>query len=249
MGEFRAQFSLGEGRKASDALLHSKRMGRIGMIKEGLYFTVRPGQTSVNAPVDPFLLASRLEHDALLSFHTALDALGYGHSDFNTYFCFSNQARPPLRFRGQQFRVVLTPGQLRKKFREDCCIEKVERLGVKILVTGKERTLVECLERPKYCGGFEEMYRSLEKIPFLHPDVLLEYLDLREQKTLYARVGYFLEQHRGEFQVEESLLRRLAANIPSRPVYWTRPRTGGVLAKRWSLIVPDAVHTRRWEER
>jgi predicted transcriptional regulator of viral defense system len=228
---------------------YNKSMGRVGMIKEGLYYAIRPGQNAQNMPVDPFLLAFKLASDSVLAFHTALDALGYGHSVFNTHYCFSNRYRPPLRFRRDHFRVVITPEKLQRKSQEHFGTEMVERLGVKLNVTGKERTLVECLETPQNCGGFEEMYRSLEKIPFLQPDLLLAYLDLRERKNLYARVGFFLQQHRADLHVEESLLHRLAQSVPAQPVYWTPQRKGGVLAKPWNLIVPESVRDRRWEDR
>ena len=175
-------FSIQHGRReASDMIQHNKSMARVGMIKEGLYYAVRPGQNAQSAPVDPYLVASKLAPDAVLSFHSALDVLGYGHSVFNMYYCFSNRFRPALRFRSDHFRVVITPKKLQKKSQEFFGTEKFERLGQKLDVTGKERTLVECLEKPQNSGGFEETYRSLEKIPFIQPDVLLSYLDIREQ--------------------------------------------------------------------
>ena len=250
LDELREYFSMQNGgREASDMILHNKRMGRVGMIKEGLYFAVRPGQSTSEAPVDPFLLASKIASNAVLAFHTALDLMGFGHSQFNTYYCLSNRFRPVLHFRKDNFRVVVTPEKLQKKSQELFGTERVERLGVKLIVTGKERTLVECLEKPRYCGGFEEMYRSLEKIPFVQPQVLLEYLDLREQKNLYARVGFFLDQHREDFHVEESLMRQLARSVPAQPVYWATQRKGGILAKPWNLIVPEEVSGQSWEER
>lgn len=39
------------------------------------------------------------------------------------------------------FQVVVTPGKLQEKSQELIGTEKVERLGVKVVVTGKERTL------------------------------------------------------------------------------------------------------------
>jgi predicted transcriptional regulator of viral defense system len=224
-------------------------MGRLGRIKRGLYYVIRPGQTSLTAPVDSFLLASKIAPDAVLSYHTALDLLGLAHSSFSTYYCFSNRFQPALRFRKDQFRVIVTPRALRNNSRELIATEKVDRLGAKLVVTRKERTLVECLEKPQYCGGFEEMYRSLEKIPFIQPDVLLTYLDMREQKKLYARTGFFLEQHREGLHVEESLLKLIARNIPAQPLYLSPRRKGGALMRRWNLIVPEVVRDRRWEER
>ena len=92
------------------------------------------------------------------------------------------------------------------------------------------------------------MYRSLEKIPYIQPEVILQYLEIRQQKNLFARVGFFLEQHRTEFHVEESFLNRLARNLPAQPVYWATNRKGGILANRWNLILPEAVMHRKWEE-
>jgi predicted transcriptional regulator of viral defense system len=248
--ELRKYFSIQNGgRKASDLVQYNKSMGRAGVIKQGVYYAIRPGQSAQKAPVDPFLVASKLAPDAVLSYHSALDLLGFGHSVFNAYYCFSNRFRPALRFRHDHFRIVVTPGKLREKSQELFGTEKVERLGVKLVVTGKERTLIECLEKPHNCGGFEEMYRSLEKIPFIQPDVLLEYLSLREQKSLYARVGFFLEQHREDLHVEESLFRQLAHSVPAQPVYWTPQSKGGILVKPWNLIVRKAVRERSWEER
>lgn len=249
IGELRKFHKLPESsREAYDLILYHKNMGRIGRIKDGVYFTIRPGQSANNTSVDPYLLASKLAPDAVLAYHTALDLLGFGHSVFTSYYYFSDRFRPALRFQRGHFRAFVTPEKLQRKSETNFGTENVERLGIKLRVTGKERTLVETLERPQYCGGFEEMYRSLEKIPYLQPDIILQYLELREQKNLYARVGFFLEQHRSEFHVEESFLKRLAHNVPVQPVYWVPDRKTGILAKPWNLIVPKAVLQRKWEE-
>jgi len=153
-----------------------------------------------------------------------------------------------VRFRGEQFRSVNAPEKLLRAGKERFGTEKVERLGVKILTTGKERRLVEALEHSGYCGGFEETYRCLEKMPYLQHEIVLQYLALREQKNLFAMVGFFLEQHREDFHVEESLLQSLERHKPAQPLYWDRARKGGILMKRWNLIVPRAAAERSWEE-
>lgn len=236
------------GRKVYDSILYQKKMQRIGVVKEGLYFSIRPGSGIQQTTPDPFLVASKLSVDAVIGLHSALDLLGFGHSLFNTYYYFSNRFRPALRFRGSHFRSVVTPEKLQKKSQQLFGTEKVERLGLKITVTGKERTLVDCLERPQYCGGFEEMYRSLEKMPYLQFEVLLKYLEIRSQKKLYASVGFFLEQNRVAFHAEESLLLNLERNKPAAPVYWDRSKKGGTYVKRWNLVVPKQVLERSWEE-
>lgn len=235
-------------RKVYDTVLYQKKMQRIGTVKEGLYFSIRPGSNVQQTSPDPFLIASKLSHDAVIGFHSALDLLGFGHSLFNTYYYFSNRFRPELRFRGNHFRSVITPEELQKKSQQFFGTEKVERVGLKITVTGKERTLVDCLERPQYCGGFEEMYRSLEKMPYLQFDVLLKYLELRDKKKLYGTTGFFLEQNRETFHVEEFFLQQLERKKPATPVYWDRSKKGGTFVKRWNLFVPKSVLERSWEE-
>ncbi len=236
-------------RQASDLVFYYKKKGRINAVKEGLYYTVKPGLNPTATTVDPYLLASRLTDDSVLSFHTALELLGYAHSQFNTFYFFSHRQSPARIFRGAHFRCVMVPQSLQKKSASLFGTEKTERLGVKITITGKERTLVEVLERPQFCGGFEEMYRSLEKMPFIQKEILHQYLDLRKQKNLFARAGYFLEQHREQFHIEESFLQLLERNKPVQPLYWDRSKKGGILNKRWNLIVPVAVDKRKWEER
>jgi predicted transcriptional regulator of viral defense system len=236
------------GRKAYDTILYQKKVQRIGVVKEGLYFSIRPGSSTQQTSPDPFLLASKLSDDAMIAFHSALDLLGFGHSLFSTFYYLTNRFRPAFRFRGSHFRSVVTPEKLRKKSQQSFGTEKVERVGLKVTVTGKERTLVDCLDRPQYCGGFEEMYRSLEKMPYLQFEVLMKYLELREQKKLYATVGFFLEQHRETFHVQESLLQNLERNKPATAVYWDRSKKGGKYFKRWNLVVPEAVVERSWEE-
>jgi predicted transcriptional regulator of viral defense system len=247
--ELREYFSsLGKGREVYDILWHNKRMGRIGVKKSGLYYAVRPGDKAETTQVDPFLLASKLVGDAVLAFHTALDLLGFGHSMFNSYYYYSCRLHPARRFGNDHFRCVLQPEKLQKKSEILFGTEKLERSGVKVIVTGKERTLVDVLERPQFSGGFEEMYRSIEKMPYVQTEIILNYLDLREQKNLFARAGFFLEQHREQFHIEESFLQILERNKPTQPLYWDRSRKGGVIKNRWNLIVPEVVDQHKWEE-
>jgi predicted transcriptional regulator of viral defense system len=235
-------------RKVYDMLSYHRRMGRVERIKEGLYFTVRPGVSPDKMNPDPFLVAGKLAPYSILAYHTALDAMGYAHSVLNSHYYFSNKYKPEIRFRNQSYICVIAPTELIKKSIYYFGTEKKEKSGMMIVTTGKERSLVEALERPKYCGGFEEMYRSLEKMPYINGDVLLEYLRFRGKKSLYAKVGFYLEQNRSDLYVEDDLLSELEKYKPSGKIYWERNSIGAVLAKRWNLLVPNAVIKKSWEE-
>jgi predicted transcriptional regulator of viral defense system len=248
IGELRKHFSLSDkSKEVSNILSYNKRMGWIGVVKSGLYYAIRPGKTETTMHVDPLLVAAKMRNDAVLAFHSALEFLGFSHSVLNSYYYYSAQSHPVMRFRNDHFCGVQIPRTIRKKSLIMFGTEKFERSGINVVVTGKERTLVDVLERPQLCGGVEEIFRSLEKMPYIQPELVLKYLTLRRKKILFARVGFFLEQHREQFQIEESFLRKLEINKPVQPLYWERSCRGGVIKNRWNLIVPEAIDQRKWK--
>ena len=236
------------GRGAYNLLLHNRMMGRIGIVKQGVYYRVRANETPDTASVDSYLVASRLAPDAVLGFHSAFELLGVGHSMFYRIYYLTRSPRRQFNFRNVSFQAVRIPCSLVDKKRGDFGTERTERLGQMVKFTGKERTLVDCLEHPEYCGGFEEVYRCSEKLPFLNFDVLAEYIRLRSKRILFAKVGFFLEQHREAFFVEEDFLNYLERQVPKQPLYLEGRSKKGRLMKKWNLIVPEKVLKRSWEE-
>ena len=236
------------GRGTYNLLLHNRMMGRVGVVKQGVYYRVRANETPDTASVDAYLVASRLAPDAVVGYHTAFELLGARHSVFYRMYYLTQSPRRQFNFRDLSFQAVRVPLALIRKNQENCGTERTERLGQMLKLTGKERTLVDCLEHPEYGGGLEEVYRCAEKLPFLNFDVLTEYLRLRSKRVLFAKVGFFLEQHREAFFVEQDFLNYLEQKVPKQPLYLEGRSKKGHLVKRWNLIVPEKVLNRSWEE-
>jgi predicted transcriptional regulator of viral defense system len=57
--------------------------GHILPVRKGLFWTVPPGMSPDNCPVDEFLVASKLTDDAILSHHAALSLHGCAYSAWN----------------------------------------------------------------------------------------------------------------------------------------------------------------------
>jgi predicted transcriptional regulator of viral defense system len=222
------------------------KSGYIAAVRRSVYFV--KGVTGKAVAPDEYLLASKLAEDAVLAYHTAFDVLGFGHSLYYRIYYLTKKRRSPMTHQSLQFIPLPQPVELLRRKQEMFGVEKVERLGKKILVTGKERTLVDCFDHPEYAGGFEELYRCAEKMPYLDYDTLLHYLELRAGKALFAKIGFYLEQHRKELYVEERVLQEIEKNVPKEAVYLQSRQKGGVLQKRWNLIVPEMVINRKWEE-
>jgi predicted transcriptional regulator of viral defense system len=222
------------------------RAARIGRVKRGVFFTVRPGEAVANSPVDFLLVASRLAPDAVLAYHTALEAHGYAQSVFERLFFLTQHKVKTVTFRGRAFVPVAPPQVLQRKRLSNTLTVELERRGLAYRVTSLERTAVDVLDRPDLAGGLEEAWRSLSAIPLLDLRAVVDYVRLRNLATLAAKVGLFLDRHKDHFPVPARVLEELQSLRPRAPHYLDRS-TRGKLAPTWNLIVPTVLLEGEWE--
>lgn len=242
---------LGDVNKKTRAVLlnYHRRNGRILPIRRGLYAVVPNGMDPESAPLDPYLLASKMTHDAVLAYHTALEFYGRAYSVYQRFFYLSGRPSQPVRFRSNEFRGILMPKALRDRGMESFGVESLERQGLQVRVTGLERTFVDVLDRPDLCGGWEEVWRSLESVEYFKLDQVVKYVQLLRKSTTAAKVGFYLEQHKDALMVEQQYLDELRKLVPRQPHYLERSRrNGGHLLREWNLIVPEEVIRRSWAE-
>lgn len=238
------------GARTVEAVLnyHTKR-GHVVRVRKGLYAGVPAGATPDRVPVDPYLIAGKLSSDAIIAYHTALEFHGKAHSTTREFFYLTNLAARPVTFRGQRFRAVRPPAALRSKNAELFGVNTVDRLGLDVRVTSLERTLVDVLDRPRFGGGWEEIWQSLEIVEFFDLAKVVEYALLLDNATTAAKVGFFLEQHKQSLMAGGEHLEPLRKHRPRGPHYLSRGnRGGGKLVRDWNLIVPAGLIERRWRE-
>jgi len=228
-------------------LAYHRKRGHILPVRRGIYAVVPPGTKQETCPVDPFLLATKMGKDAILAYHTALEFHGRAYSIFEHFQYLTSHQLHPVTFRSYRFQGVLFPKALRSKRQESFGVKETEQGGSIIRVTSLERTLVDVLDRPKLGGSWEEIWRSLESIEFFDLDQVVEYALLLENATTIAKVGFFLEQHREELMVEDTHLQPLRKNLPKKPHYLVRGKTGRLVAN-WNLVVPIEIVEKTWQE-
>jgi predicted transcriptional regulator of viral defense system len=221
--------------------------GHLQRVRRGLYATVPRNTKLGQAKPDPFLLASRMTGDAVLGFHTALAFHGRAYSTRQEFTVWSAAPVRPFEFQGQTFRAIVPARNTRSTRRMVTGVVEADRQGLAVRVTTLERTLVDVLDRPDLCGGWEEAWRSLEMVEYFDLDQVVAYVRLLKNATTTARVGFYLEQHAKSLQVDEAHLRPLRRLRPAQPRYMDRDR-GGKWVAGWSLMVPTAVFDRSWEE-
>lgn len=222
--------------------------GRLVRVRGGVYAVVPRGADAAAAPVDPYLVATKLSSDATLGYHAALQFWGKAYSVWQRFHFLTESSTRAFEFRGLEFVPVKVPIPLRGLPAADLQVTEQRHGGGTVRVTTLERTLVDVLDAPANGGGWEEIWRSLEMIEFFDLDAVILYTSKRGSALTAARVGFFLDQHRETLMVEESHLERLRKLRPRQPRYLDARRKPGKLVASWNLIVPDEVLDRTWAE-
>ena len=238
------------GARTQESLLaYHTKTGRLVRVRRGLYAVVPPGADRDAYPVDPYLIASRLTPDSVLSHHTALEFHGRAYSVWQHFTYLASRPLEPLTFRSHVFRGAKFPEPLVRSGNERFGVLRTERAGMSLRVTSLERTLVDVLDRPDFSGGWEEVWRSLESIEFFDLEMVVEYALLLGNSTTASKVGFFFDQRREALMVEERHFKALRDRRPRQPHYLDRTRrVSGSLVAEWNLVVPREVVERSWEE-
>ncbi len=226
-----------------------RKTGRIINIKRGLYATVPAGSTPETFSVDPYLLASKMTPDAVISHLSVFGFFGNIYSVRNMFTYSASRPADYFAFQDNSFKGTRFPKALVDRGEELFEVRIEERAGMNLRVTSIERALVDTLDKPELCGSWEEIWRSLGSVGFVDLDKALEYVLLIGNSTTAAKVGFFLEQHREELMVEDRYLEELAKLRPLNPHYLSRSRREpGSFVSKWNLVVPEEVLKRSWGE-
>jgi predicted transcriptional regulator of viral defense system len=124
--------------------------------------------------------------------------------------------------------------------RESVGLEKRKYGNRSILVTDQERTLIDCIHRPKYAQGWENVVHALTSARKLDVERLIAYVKQYRIPALVAKVGLVLEQYGSTWRVSERSLASLRPYLPRNPVKFARG-AGGRFNRRWNLYVPEGV--------
>lgn len=235
-------------RTSNNLLAQHLTAGRLVRVRRGLYATVPRSVDPARAAVDPYLVCSHVADDAVVAYHAALQFFGKAHSVWRRFHYLTRNRARPFSFRGLEFVAVQAPAPVRSRPDWGGSVVEVEHAGSRVRVTALERALVDVLDEPARGGGWEEIWRSLEMVEYLDLEVVVAYALLLNSALTVARVGFFLEQHRDPWMVEESHLEALRAHAPAQPRYLDSTRQPGRLIPRWNLIVPEYVLHRGWGE-
>jgi predicted transcriptional regulator of viral defense system len=108
-----------------------------------------------------------------------------------------------------------------------------------VLVTGRERSFVDCLLFLDYSGGLEELDKSLAMFPSFDVEAALAYLKLLRSPWLYSRLGFLLDRHADTLFFRGKARDRFLQKLPRGVAYLADKRPGQRWVPTWKLTVPE----------
>lgn len=219
-------------------MLHElQRDGYILRIKKRLYAVIPVEATGRDFTPDKYLVAAKLQKKSYLSYHTALELHGVAESVYNTVFISVPRQAKPFQFQGTTYLFVT-------KY-DSFGLTKVKINGIPLIVTDREKTILDGIDRLKYAGALEEYLKSVSSFPSIDVSKLIRYLKLSKKKALYAKVGWLLSLLIKQWFVKQSVLDELRKHLSKRTFY-LQETNGNVsfhFNSTWNLMVPENVES------
>lgn len=209
----------------AEALSHLKHQGWIEGLKKGLYaFTQESG---ISESPHELEIAQALVPHSVISYWTAMRHYHMTEQFPQTTFSMApTQSNLPRNTSQKRFRFI----KAKKEYFFGITTVWVNQ--AKITITDPERTLLEGLRHPEYCGGFREVLSAFKNfIDKVDVNKLVDY-SYQLEVTISKRLGWVLEH----LHVESSVLERLE-KIPMKGPRYLDP-TGepkGTYNRKWNL--------------
>jgi predicted transcriptional regulator of viral defense system len=166
-----------------------KKKGRIEEIEKGKYLLIpaRAGYEGSWSEV-PYLLVPHIIRAYYIGFWTALNYWGMTEQVPNVVFVATTQRKKDFEFGNTRFEFVT----LTKK-RFFGYVEEKSTMGT-FSISSREKTIIDCILYPKYCGGLDEAFKGIwkakDELDFMK---LLEYSKRMGVSVVTRRTGYALE--------------------------------------------------------
>lgn len=220
---------LGDYHKSVDYITNLRQKGYFQKIRKGLYVTAPPNLVGKEVKPDKFLVGSKVRRDYYFSYHSALELHGLAQSTYNTVLITIKDHVSPFSYQSINYKFVTT-----KYF---FGLEEINYSGVKIKVSDREKTFLDCVRRIKYAGGLEELMKSLNTVPSLNWYKFIRYLEKFNEKCLYQKSGFILEKL--DLRIPDKVLDKLKNKVGKKTYYMDKEKSSSFV-KKWNLMVPDS---------
>ena len=221
---------------ADYAILRLCREGRLKRAttpRRGLYIVTSDAAASNQALRNPIdAIQALYGADVVFCYGSALylhDLSRYGR--LTDYYVATLEARKPKAIGQARLHFVETPVDT------SVGTETVEISDKHVVVTDLERTLIDCIHRPKYAQGWENLIYAIGRMGRLKEDRVYDYLKRYRLPSLVAKTCVVLERFADDLGTDTDALVRLRPYLPRNPIRFSRNEPG-VFNKKWNAYVP-----------
>lgn len=204
-------------------LSRMEKEGLIERIEKGKYMIIPLGARKGGYTVNEFIIGSQLVKPAVISYWSALNYHGFTEQIPETVFIqtTSRKKEQHLEILGVRYRIVRVIG---KKFFGS---EKVWIEDVAVEITDPEKTVVDCLDKPQYCGGIAEAAKALHgNLDFVK---LKKYAIDIGNSAVIKRLGILCDKMGIKVDVEPGLI---SGNYP---LLDPSMHGNGILNRKWKI--------------
>ncbi|MFO7792470.1 MAG: type IV toxin-antitoxin system AbiEi family antitoxin [Candidatus Saliniplasma sp.] len=202
-----------------------EKNGYIERIEKGKYMIIPLGAKKGEYTLDEFVIGSLLVKPHCISYWSALHFYGMTEQIPNTVYIqtTSRKKNRSLEIFGVDYKVIrIKPDKffgIRKEW--------IDENEVKI--TEREKAIVDCLDKPHYCGGIVEVAKALKTKDF-DKERLVRYAEKIGNTGVIRRLGYLSDLLQIDIPVEKVDTRNYLYLDPTMP-------KKGKRSSKWRLIV------------
>ena len=217
--------NIGSARSAVRRLLNA---GMIKKIRNDMYTCVNGENGGVVA--NKFQIGCSINEGAYISHHSAMEYYGIMDQVFYDVYVTSTKSFSDFEFEGYRYHHIYPS--------IECGVQEQEYSGG-IVVTDKERTVLDSIKDMDKIAGIEEVLSNVEASGRLQEKKLLKYLEQYNNQFLYQKVGYLLSLPPDKHGLSETFFELCKTKIQKSKRYLTKDVTGGEYVSTWQLIVPS----------
>ena len=202
-----------------------EKKGWVERIEKGKYMVIPLGARKGEYTLNEFVIGSLLVNPSAIAYWSALNYHGLTEQIPATVFVqtTSRKKKQKLEIFGVRYRIV------RVKKEKFFGIERVWIEEFQVNVTDREKTIVDCLDKPEHCGGVIEVAKALKHGEFDF-EKLSEYAIKIGNSGVVRRLGYLCDVLGLQINLPEVKAKNYLLLDPTMP---KKGETNG----RWRLII------------
>lgn len=206
-------------------------------LKKGVYYysplEAGPYGSKINAYLIPSILFPKGNY--YVGYSTMYNLYGFTDQIFQTLYVLNTAYQKTRVICGSQFKLIRVPASRLFGF------EKIKIRGSEIIVSDRERTLVDLFYFPDPVGGLRQAFEILKsqvKSRKVEVRKLVKYALRFPSLSTRKRIGYVLEKCGTAGKILRPLLKSVA-KTSLWPLYGPRKSRAGMINQKWKLIIND----------